>query len=136
MTTTLAAIRDALYPPRCPVTGAPTDRLSVLAPEAWAGLVLLRGPARCDACGRAVPGLRRRVGDPPALCEPCHAQPRPWTRGAAAFEYAGAGRKLVLALKHADRLDLAPMLARLMHGAAPELVAQADAIVPVPLAWG
>lgn len=56
-------------------------------------------------------------------------------RGAAAFEYRGAGKELVLAFKHGDRLDLAPLLARLMRDAAPELVAEADLLVPVPLAW-
>src|SRR5207253_7745771 len=38
-------------------------------------------------------------------------------------------------LKYGDRLDLAPMLARWMASAGRELLAEADALVPVPLHW-
>lgn len=39
-------------------------------------------------------------------------------------------------LKHADRLDLAPLLARWISRAARELIVEADALVPVPLHRG
>jgi ComF family protein len=44
-------------------------------------------------------------------------------------------RKLVHALKYGDRLDLAPLMGRWMANAGRELLADADAIVPVPLHW-
>ena len=39
------------------------------------------------------------------------------------------------ALKYSDRLDLAPMMGRWLSHAGRELLAEADALVPVPLHW-
>jgi ComF family protein len=44
-------------------------------------------------------------------------------------------RALVHALKYGDRLDLAPMMGRWISHAGGELLAEADALVPVPLHW-
>ncbi|MFZ0721297.1 MAG: ComF family protein, partial [Xanthobacteraceae bacterium] len=44
-------------------------------------------------------------------------------------------RALVHALKYSDRLDLAPMMGRWISHAGRELLAEADALVPVPLHW-
>jgi ComF family protein len=44
-------------------------------------------------------------------------------------------RALVHALKYGDRLDLAPMMGRWLCHAGGELLAEADALVPVPLHW-
>jgi ComF family protein len=44
-------------------------------------------------------------------------------------------RALVHALKYGDRLDLAPMMGRWVGHAGRELLAEADALVPVPLHW-
>jgi ComF family protein len=44
-------------------------------------------------------------------------------------------RALVHALKYGDRLDLAPMMGRWLAQAGGELLAEADALVPVPLHW-
>ena len=49
--------------------------------------------------------------------------------------YAGAGRQVVLALKHGDRLDMVPPLAGWMAAAGRELLAEAELIAPVPLHW-
>jgi ComF family protein len=49
--------------------------------------------------------------------------------------YDDIARKLVHALKYGDRLDLAPLMGRWMANAGRELLADADAIVPVPLHW-
>jgi ComF family protein len=42
---------------------------------------------------------------------------------------------LVHGLKYSDRLDLSPMMGRWMARAGRELLADADALVPVPLHW-
>jgi ComF family protein len=49
--------------------------------------------------------------------------------------YDDIAKKLVHSLKYGDRLDLAPMMGRWMATAGRTLVAEADAIVPVPLHW-
>ena len=51
------------------------------------------------------------------------------------MRYDDIARKLVHALKYGDRLDLAPTVGRWMARAGRELLADSDAIVPVPLHW-
>ena len=55
--------------------------------------------------------------------------PAPWVR------YDDTARDLVHAFKYGDRLDLAPVLGHWMARAGRELLAGADALVPVPLHW-
>ncbi len=69
------------------------------------------------------------------MCDECVRHPPEWRRGAAVFRYQGVGRKLMLALKHGDRLDTVPMLAGWMLNAGKHLVHGADLIAPVPLHW-
>ncbi len=52
------------------------------------------------------------------------------------MRYENASKGVILALKHADRLDLAPGFARWLERTGRELVAEADVIVPVPLHRG
>ncbi len=49
------------------------------------------------------------------------------------MRYDDASKRLVLALKWADRLDLSPAFARWMERTGRALLEQADLIVPVPL---
>lgn len=49
--------------------------------------------------------------------------------------YAGTGRKLVLALKHGDRADLAPALAGFMVPATTTLTRPDMIVAPVPIHW-
>lgn len=127
-----AALIDALFPPACPACRAETASPHSLCPACWAGTEFLSGPG-CSACGRPIPGLA--TPEPGLLCDSCQAHPPGWDRGAAVFAYEGAGRRLVLALKHGDRLDMLPMLAPWMLRAGRGLVAEADLVVPVPMHW-
>ena len=123
---------DAILPPACPITGADVMEQGALSPAAWAELGFLTGP-RCRSCGREIPGL---TPEETALrCDGCLRRKHPWDRGRAALRYEGAGRELILSLKHGDRLDLAPVLARWMLAAGPELAAEADLAAPIPLHW-
>ena len=63
------------------------------------------------------------------------ANPPPFERARAAVAYTGVARRMVQALKYADRTDLAPWMARWMLRAGAELVAEADVVVAVPLHW-
>jgi ComF family protein len=64
------------------------------------------------------------ITDPPA-----------YHRARAAVRYDDVARTLVHALKYGDRLDLAPTMGRWMARAGGELLAEADALIPVPLHW-
>jgi hypothetical protein len=63
------------------------------------------------------------------------ADPPAYRRARAAVRFDEVARALVHALKYGDRLDLAPMMGRWLAQAGGELLAEADALVPVPLHW-
>jgi ComF family protein len=99
-----------------------------LSGEAWSRIQFLDGPV-CDGCGAPFdydpgPGVR---------CAACMARPRAFDAARAACLYEETSREPILKLKHADRSDLAPLFARWLSRAAAELLAEADAVVPVPL---
>ena len=63
------------------------------------------------------------------------ANPPAYDRARAVVRYDDVARTLVHGLKYTDRLDLSPMMGRWMARAGRELLADADALVPVPLHW-
>jgi len=63
------------------------------------------------------------------------ANPPAYARARAAVRYDDVARTLVHGLKYQDRTDLAPAMGRWMVRAGRELLAEADALVPVPLHW-
>jgi ComF family protein len=63
------------------------------------------------------------------------ADPPAYRPARAAVRFDEISRALVHALKYGDRLDLAPMMGRWLGHAGRELLAEADALVPVPLHW-
>ncbi len=121
---------DTLYPPRCLACTAATDQPHGLCPACWRETHFISGTT-CRTCGVPL------VGEAGAedVCGSCTRHPPAWDRGAAAVIYAGAGRRVVLALKHGDRLDMVGPLAGWMATAGAGLLAEADLIAPVPLHW-
>lgn len=94
----------------------------------WGKVVFLDDPV-CDGCGLPFdydlgPGVR---------CAACEARPRAFSRARAACLYDEHSRDLILQFKHADRTDLALMFSLWLGRAASALIAQADAVVPVPM---
>ena len=63
------------------------------------------------------------------------ADPPAYRRARAAVRYGDVASTLVHGLKYGDRLDLAPLMGRWMANAGRDLLAEADAMVPVPLHW-
>lgn len=125
-----AAVRGALdlvFPPQA-LDGGPAPLSAGFTAEAWSRITFLDDPL-CDGCGTPFeydPG-------PSVRCPACTARPRTFGRARAACLYDDASRGVILQLKHADRLDLAPLFARWLSRAARDLLAEADAVVPVPL---
>lgn len=128
----VAALRETLFPPVCPTCGAETGIARTLCSACWRDIAFLDARG-CRHCGRPIPGLT--PDDPDPVCEECLRHRPAWDRGRAAFRYEGPGRRLVLGLKHGDRLDTVPMLGIWLLRAGRELVEEADLIVPVPLHW-
>lgn len=127
---------DRLLPRRClSCTRVVADEGAPVCPQCWGGLSFIVAP-HCARCG--VPFEQKLPwGDGEAiLCGACMAHPPPFERARAIWRYDEASRRLILPFKHADATDAAPILADWLIRTAPELVAGADLIVPVPLHRG
>lgn len=122
-----AGIRDAVFPLTCLLCDARVEGPG-LCPACWRDTPFVTGAA-CGRCGAALPG----GDDGAATCDDCLTIARPWDEGRAALSYAGNGRRLVLALKHGDRTELAQAAATWLHGRARDLLTPDTIVVPVPL---
>lgn len=87
----------------------------------------------CDQCGLPLPG--QEAPGSRILCDDCLRIPRPWIRGRAVATYGGNARRMILQLKHADRLDLARPLGDWMARAAADILDPGMIVAPVPLHW-
>ena len=123
-------VLDAALPPLCPACKKPVADDGGLCPDCWSHLSFIT-PPYCERLGIPFaydpgPGVlsMQAIADPPA-----------YERARAAVRYDEIARTLVHALKYGDRLDLAPTLGRWMVQAGGALLADADALVPVPLHW-
>lgn len=116
---------DMLFPPQS-LDGGPRPLAGGFSAEAWSRIRFLDGPV-CDGCGTPF------EFDPGVRCAACLAKPRAFDAARAACLYDETSREPILQLKHADRLDLAPMFARWLSRSARGLIEEADAIAPVPL---
>lgn len=133
MRATLANAIDIVFPPH----GFNADRdvhrpylQGGMEATQWTGIRFL-GQEGCDMCARPFNGgLHFGAG---ALCKACVDKPFPFRRTRAACLYTEASKDIILGFKHADRLDLAPMLTRWLERAGAEVMAEADLIIPVPL---
>ena len=121
---------DVALPPLCPSCREPLGDGVGLCASCWSKLSLIE-PPYCARLGIPFtydpgPGLlsMEAIADPPA-----------YDRARAAVRYDDVARALVLSFKYGDRLDLAPMMGRWMARAGRELLADADALLPVPLHW-
>jgi ComF family protein len=125
----LRGVLDLALPPLCPACREPVEDQALCA-TCWSKLSFIARPY-CERLGIPFaydpgPGLlsMQAIADPPA-----------YNRARAAVRYDDIARALVHAFKYGDRLDLAPTLGRWTANAGRELLAEADALVPVPLHW-
>ena len=121
------------YPPQCLACGEVVSHENGLCPACWRATPFIHGLV-CDACGLPLPGAEDPSGAP-VHCDDCLRLARPWQRGRAAMLYAGTARRLVLGLKHADRLDLTTACGRWMQAATAPILRPEMLVVPVPMHW-
>lgn len=121
----------AIYPPQCLTCNALVATDFGLCSDCWRETPFISGLV-CDKCGTPLPG---DPGVGPALCDDCLATPRPWTTGRAVLLYRDNARRLVLALKHGDRMDLARPAGEWLARAAQPLIRPGMLVVPIPLHW-
>ncbi len=126
----LQSVLRAIYPPQCLTCRADVATDFGLCATCWRDTPFIAGLC-CDACGIPLPG----EDDQPVLCDDCLEHPRVWQQGRAAMLYADNGRRLVLALKHGDRLDLARPAGGWLTRAAAPILRQGMIVAPIPLHW-
>ena len=85
----------------------------------------------CARCG--VPFASASRADGAASVPAAASEPPVFRQARAALRYDDQARRLILPLKHADRLELAPVLAPMMLRAGAALLQRAEVLVPVPL---
>src|ERR1700729_465917 len=127
--TLFGAALDLVLPPLCSVCRTPVEGRG-LCPSCWSKLSFITRPY-CERLGIPFvydPG-------PGILSMAAIADPPSYNRARAAVRFDEVSRALVHALKYSDRLDLAPMMGRWLGHAGHELLAEADALIPVPLHW-
>ncbi len=125
----LRAALDIALPQLCAACRDPVEGRG-LCPSCWSKLSFITRP-HCERLGIPFvydPG-------PGVLSMEAIANPPTYNRARAAVRFDEISRALVHSLKYGDRLDLAPMMGRWMRHAGRELLAEADALVPVPLHW-
>lgn len=122
---------ELIYPPRCLGCGELVESDFGLCGTCWRDTPFIGGVV-CDSCGVPLPG----AGDGFRVeCDDCMATERPWNDGRAALLYKDRARRLVLALKHGDRPEIAKPAALWMARAARPILKEGMLIAPVPLHW-
>ena len=131
----LAAARDLVLPAHCAACGAPApaDGRFPLCERCGRALAALLAAGHCPRCGRGAGPYAFDLDG----CGLCRGRPVRHDGAVRAGPYVEPLRGLVLALKYARRVELGPVLGRLLS----ERVALApwadrvDFVVPVPLHW-
>ena len=95
--------------------------------ECWPQLNLITDNA-CLHCGS-----RFEYRSPLVTCGDCLRDPPDFDDAIATAAYSGIMKDMVIALKHGDRLDIAPVLAKIMAPKMLPLLNEADFILPLPL---
>ncbi len=124
------ALLDVLLPPHCAACNAPVDTPGTLCPDCFRQTGFITEPF-CVRCG--VPFGSAALGGAERLCPGCRSAPPVFRRARGALRYDVPGRRLILPFKHADRTELAQVLAPHMVRAGAELLGEAELLVPVPL---
>jgi ComF family protein len=128
MTELKTQLLDLLFPPLCIACREPLGAGHGFCAACWGRIAFLDGPM-CDCCGLPFgvdPGEGTR-------CAACLAKPPAYERARALLVYDDNSRDPILALKHADRLELVPGFAHWLERSGRPLLAESDLIVPVPL---
>ena len=124
------AILNFICPPTCPLCQEPVDEVHCLCHKCYQKLHFITKPC-CSVCGRPFEyqGLDEMV------CAACMKEKPAFSMARSILEYDDFSKQLVLAFKHGDRIELAPLLVKFLRQADPDIFENVDLIMPVPLHW-
>jgi ComF family protein len=118
---------DLLFPPLCLHCRAQVAQPGFCA-ACWSAIAFLDGPG-CACCGLPFPVALEGEN----LCAACLVKPPAFDSARAILAYDDNSRGAILALKHADRLDLVPGFARWLSRVGRDALENSDLVIPVPL---
>ncbi len=126
------AALDVVLPPLC--LGCQTRIMAhdALCPACWRQIDFVRAPL-CDRLGIPLPFDSGGTGGP-MLSAAALADPPDYDRARAVARFDGLMRQLIHAFKFHDSHDTRRLFGRWLTEAGGELLAEADMLVPVPLA--
>jgi ComF family protein len=123
-----SSLIDLIYPASCIACGGPAAEPHGLCGPCWRTMPLIERPY----CERLGTPFAVEMG--PGLLSPAAlAEPPVFGRARAVTRYDGPAREMVHRLKFEDRLELGRAMGLWMARAGAELIADADALLPVPL---
>ncbi len=120
-----------VFPPRCVACGSMVESDFGLCSDCWAETPFVGGTV-CMKCGAPLLG---GDAESEAQCDACLMRPRPWSSGRAALRYSGIARKMILALKYGDCLEVARPASKWLAHAASPILTDGMLVAPVPLHW-
>jgi ComF family protein len=121
------AVLDLLFPPLCIACRVPVGQAGFCA-ACWSGIHFLDGPG-CACCGLPFPVTLEGAN----LCASCLTRRPAFDTAHAILAYDERSRGAILALKHADRLDLVPGFARWLSRTGRTILESSELVIPVPL---
>lgn len=127
--TAIQTVFETIFPPQCLACSGLVSQSGGLCPACWGETHFISGLI-CDKCGCQLLGDSSTTEE---LCDDCMKIARPWVHGRAALAYKGAGRRLILGLKHADRTEVAETAGKWMAKAASGIVTDRTVVAPIPL---
>lgn len=126
----LTFLLNTLFPPICPICQALMSDANGICPACFSKMRFITAPF-CDMCGQP---LNMPENEGTSYCPECLKKPKSWQRARAIVVYNDTSKQLILPFKHADKLQLIPILTRFML-LQKEFISEHDLIVPVPLHW-
>ena len=127
----LQTVFENVFPPQCMACNSLVAQSGGLCGQCWGDTHFISGLV-CDKCGAPLPGDE---GGEDEYCDDCLTIARPWNKGRAALIYKGAGRNLILGLKHGDRTEVGKSAGKWLERAATGLLHHNVIVAPVPLHW-
>ena len=118
-----------LLPPTCPICHQRIES-NGLCPKCFSGLEFI-GTQKCSICGKPLDAIIPKM----AVCGACLKNPPYFRQAEAVFKYNDTSKKLILAFKHVDHVDLNNLFIKWMEQNSGKLIQKNDLIIPVPLHW-
>ncbi len=127
----LSQFVEFLFPPACPICGAPVETHGELCGDCWGCFDWIDG-AHCAVCGYPFPDGYEP--DKNAMCPVCAAGKTDLQYVRAACRYDDMSRSVMLPFKHGGRIKFARFMSRAMIWALRDVDIKPDIVMPVPLA--